>query len=342
MPFKRPKLAAPSSGRHEDQSLQEQVLKLMQKSQNMEQKVHALEQENNKLSLSVQTLQHQDELKQRAILQCEEHIRRLELQLTNVFQQHINQMQQMNQPLPFGRESSLSAVNPSSLMRYLSFNGSQGLGSSFSQELTRDLSRGISRITTPPRVGAGPGLSRLTTPPRTQLGAAAAAESLVANEMATAANGYGGEPTLGRDNRFKQFLAPGTSEGGAGGNSGPSLPRHPGMKRFGESSDGGSGNASGGATGGGATLPRHPGIKHFSGGPAPAGSFPNGIPTGFNNNLAGNSGNNGNNSNGQNQNGNGNTNNNGGTDSFANAVTREESFGISSLLDLSRGSSLPV
>lgn len=359
---KRQKISSVHRGGDDDRPLQEQVFELMQRASHMEQKIQALEQENSKLTFSVQTLQHQDEMKQRAILALEDHVRRLELQMTNALQQHLAQMQQMNQPLPFGRESSLSAVNPSTLMRYLSMGGLNGLD-------TGALSQGITRLTTPPRGGQGPSgfpssnLSRVTTPPRSYLGqsqqqsrqfnAASAAESLVANEAAASCgSGPAGSEraSLPRHPEMKRFgaSAEGGSESAAAGD-GSSLPRHPRVKQFGGPGGGGNstqnsvappGHQTGVGGSGGPSLPRHPRMKQFGGVPQQQGNFANGIPNRFSNNLAGDKHSDQSGGTGENQQGNdGNAN---GTDSFDNAVTREESFGISSLLDLARGSSLPV
>ena len=223
---KKPKVVT-SGVQEQEKSVLEQLADLVRKTTESELLIKSLQQENANLTFAVQKLQQQDEIKQRAIVSLEETVRVMELHMTQAFQQLQAQVTQANQPLPFNRESSLSAVNPSALMRYLSMN---------------------------------PGLSRLATPPFGQLSgpgaftAAAAAESLVqqANENAAAAAAGIGGPTLARHPRMK---AADNMGGSTNDTIEPTLRRHPNMKN----SESAAVNA--GAMGAAPTLPRHPRMK---------------------------------------------------------------------------------
>ena len=270
----------------------EQVSELLRRANESEAVIKNLQQENSTLSFAIQKLQQQDEMKQRALVALEEHVRVMEVHMTQAFQQQQAQIQQGSQPLPFARESSLSAVNPSTLMRYLSMNG--GLNSG--------LNSSLQRLATPPPVGGlfgrdlsnGGGLAgrelsqgllgrdlsqgllgRELSNPGNPFSAAAAAENIVqqASANAAAANGVG-SGGIGRMNQADNFAA------SANANSGPSIKPHPKMK-------GGStaaavaaviGNGGGGDNGGNvASLPRHPKFKGGSSGPAPGAPAASGV-----------------------------------------------------------------
>ena len=121
----------------------EQVTDLARRASESEAVIKNLQQENSTLSFAIQKLQQQDEMKQRALVALEDHVRAMEVRMTQAFQQQQVQLQQGSQPLPFARESSLSAVNPSTLMRYLSMNPGLNTG----------LNSSLQRLATPPPVG---------------------------------------------------------------------------------------------------------------------------------------------------------------------------------------------
>lgn len=223
---KKPKTVS-SASFSGDQSVMEQISDLSRRVNESEMTIKNLQQENSTLSFSMQKLQQQDEMKQRALVALEEHVRVMEVQMTQAIQQQQAQLRNISNPLPFDRESSYSAVNPSTLMRYLSMNN------------------GLQRLTTPP-------FGQLTAAGAGGLGAAQTAEALVANEK-----GRSLSPTLARHPRMRGALAAGgTSPTSGGDQGGPTLSRHPRMR-----GSGGMGGGTSATSGGGPDLPRHMKMK---------------------------------------------------------------------------------
>lgn len=233
-------------------SILETVTDLVRRANESEMMIKNLQQENQTLSFAVQKLQQQDEMKQREIIRLQESLGILDRNATQAFQRQQSMFQQAGgqQPLPFGRESSLSAVSPNALMRLFSMNG---VGNSAS----------LQRRTTPPfgsLVGSAGGLGAAGIASRSLSqnifsssssgSAAAAAESIVnqTNESAAAADigsadGNGAEPTIKRHPRMKgRSAVDAAAASGGDGSSGPSLPRHPNMKSLGPSGRGGGGS----------------------------------------------------------------------------------------------------
>lgn len=227
-----------------DPNVLEQLSDLIRRVTESEMTIKNLQQENAALSFGMQKLQQQDEMKQRALVALEEHIRVMENQITQAIQQQQTQINSMSGPLPFSRESSLSAVNGSTLMRYLSMN---------------------------PGLNAGASALQRQLTPLGQFSAAAAAENIVqqANEKNARTMSPVG-PSLGRHPRMKGagggIGGPNSSTAGGGtDSSGPTLARHPRM-RGGTGGLGGvnanNGSASGAGGGGGAAdLSRHMKMK---------------------------------------------------------------------------------
>ena len=272
-------------------SMLEQISDLLRRANESEAVIKNLQQENSTLSFAIQKLQQQDEMKQRALVALEEHVRVMEVHMTQAFQQQQAQIQQGSQPLPFARESSLSAVNPSTLMRYLSMNGglNSGLNSSLQRLATpppigglfgRDLSNGgglAGRELSQGLLGRdlSQGLLGRELSQGNPFSAAAAAENIVhqASENSAATNGVesGG---LGRMNQTDNFAA------SANGNSGPTIKPHPKMKGRSTAAAVAAviGNGGGGDNGGNvASLPRHPKFKGGSSGPAPGAPAASGV-----------------------------------------------------------------
>ncbi|CAB9502041.1 shock factor protein [Seminavis robusta] len=243
---KKPKLVSSGGGGDDKGFLGE----LARRMDSAEVTIKNLQQENATLSFAVQKLQKEGEMKQRALVALQEQIRMSEINMTQSLQQQQSQLLQFTQPLPFDRESSLSGVNASTLMRFLSIDPKlQNLMS---------VENKLQRLTTPP-------FRNLTA--SAQFGAAAAAENLVqqaTENAAAAAAARSNTPTIPRHPRMK-----GASEGLTGA-PGASISRHQQLMKGGAASAAealaGAGSAGGG--GGGATLPRHSKFKSSSAGEA--------------------------------------------------------------------------
>lgn len=225
-----------------------------------------LQQENATLTFALQKIQQQDEIKTRQLLQLEEQIRVMDLQMTQAFQQLQAQLSQSNQPLPFNRETSLSAVSPSDLLRYLNMNPALQREFTLNPSLQRELSLnpGLQR-----ELSLNFDLQRLATPnfgtfspaPGAFGGtAAAAAENIVqqqAHDLAANATGGGGGPTIPRHPRMKGSDSLSTSIGDSAAVATveaamPMLRRRPNMK---------TGDSAPTAPIAMPTLPRHPRMK---------------------------------------------------------------------------------
>jgi HSF-type DNA-binding len=258
---KKPKVVTSGTLPTHEKSVLEQISDIVRRVNESELTIKNLQQDNAALSFAVQKLQKQDEMKQRALVALQEQMRMSEANLNQALQQQQAQLLQFMQPLPFSREPSLSGVNASTLMRFLSID----------PKLQMNVDSKLQRLTTPPF-----GSLTATSQGAAAFSAAAAAENLVQQaENAAAATrsnhlGFPGGATLPRHSKVKSSaestaaaVAAASMENGSSLSA--SMQRHANFKSTGDTPAPAVGASS---MGNGASLPRHPRMRSRSPGPA--------------------------------------------------------------------------